>query len=43
MDIQLDWPNEIGEETYEITLMAAEDYDGKNKLLKMLPYMKTEK
>nr|WP_196052830.1 hypothetical protein [Bacteroides clarus] len=34
MDILLDWPNEIGEETYEITLMAAEDYDGKNKLLK---------
>ena len=32
MELVLDRPNEIGEETYEITLMAAEDYNGKNAL-----------
>lgn len=32
MDILLDLPNTVGEETYELTLMAAEDYEGTNAL-----------
>lgn len=36
MDILLDMPNEVGSETYEITLVASEDFEGTNSLKKKI-------
>lgn len=36
MDILLDLPNVVGEKTYELTLMAAEDYSGTNSIKKKI-------
>lgn len=43
MEILTDRHDQIGEETYELTLMAADDYNGKNALMrKILVHVKQE-